>query len=102
MSRFTDLLQPDRGQAARAIHVLAPAEWDGWLGTQPPRARAAVAASGLTGKPGDKAFLPGDAPDDWSAVLVCDEAPSSPWRFASLGGFLPAGTYRIVGEEGAG
>ena len=102
MTGFGDLLQPDRGQPARAIHIVNPAEWAGWLAQQPPRARAAVAAHRLTGKPGDKAILPGDGVEDWSAVLVCDDPAASPWRFASLGTFLPAGSFRVVGEEGAG
>jgi leucyl aminopeptidase len=34
-------------------------------------------------------------------LLVCDEAPTSPWRIASLGTFLPAGTYRLAdGDAG--
>ena len=100
---YTDLLQPDRGQPARAIHIVPPAEWAAWLAAQPPRARATVAAHGLTDKPGNKAILPGDGPDDWSALLVCDEPATSPWRFASMGAFLPAGTYRLAdGEPGAG
>uniref|UniRef100_UPI001576FB91 leucyl aminopeptidase family protein n=1 Tax=Sphingomonas bacterium TaxID=1895847 RepID=UPI001576FB91 len=72
-----------------------------WLAAQAPRVRAAITAHGLTGKPGDRAILPGDAAEDWSALLVCDESASSPWRYASLGGFLPAGTYRLP-DPGAG
>ena len=102
MTRFADLLQLDRGEPARALHIVAPADWSAWLGQQSARARAAVTAHGLTGKPGNKAMLPGDAAEDWSAVLVCDEPASSPWRFASMGTFLPAGTYRVAGEIGAG
>ena len=102
MSRFSDLLQPDRGQPARTLHLVTPGDWSAWLAAQPPRARAAVAAHGLTGKAGNRALLPGDDPDDWAAVLVCDEPPSSPWRFASMGSYLPAGSYRVAGEEGAG
>ena len=102
MSRFADHLQIDRGQTARTLHIVAPDAWSAWLSTQPPRARAAIAAHGLTGKPGNRAILPGDAPDDWSAVLVCDEPASSPWRFASMGGFLPVGSYRLAGEESVG
>ena len=102
MSRFADYLQLDHGQPARTLHIVAPAEWPAWLAGQPARARANVAAHGLTGSPGNKAILPGDGPEDWSAVLVCDEAVSSPWRFASMGAFLPAGAYRLAGEVGAG
>ena len=106
MTDLADLLQPDRGQPARAIHVVHPADYDGWLAAQPPRARTAVAAHRLTGKPGDRAVLPGDEADDWSMLLVCDEPATSPWRIASLGASLPDGTYRLadgqVGDAGLG
>ncbi len=102
MTDFASLLHPDRGQPATPIHVVRPDAFATWLAAQPPRIRTAVAAHGLTGKPGDRAVLPGDAADDWSMLLVCDEATTSPWRIASLGGSLPAGTYRIAdGEVGA-
>ncbi|CAN5448331.1 leucyl aminopeptidase family protein [soil metagenome] len=100
--RFAGLLQPDRGQPARLIHVVHPDAWEKWLGTQPPRVRTAVAAHRLTGKPGNRAVLPGDKADDWSMLLVCNEPESSPWRIASLGDQLPEGTYRLAeGEPGA-
>ena len=102
MIDFTTCLQPDRGQSARTIHVVHPDQWDSWLSTQPTRTRAAVAAHGLTGKPGNRAVLPGDAADDWAMLLVCNESHVSPWRIASLGAQLPAGTYRLAeGEPGA-
>ena len=102
MSRFADLLQVDRGQPARRLHVIAPGEFAAWLAAQPPRARIAVAAAGLTGKAGDRAILPADNAEEWSALLVCDEPATSTWRFASMGAFLPPGTYRLDGEPGAG
>ncbi len=102
MTDFASLLHPDRGQPATPIHVVRPDAFATWRAAQTPRTRTAVAAHGLTGKPGDRAVLPGDAADDWSMLLVCDEAAASPWRIASLGGSLPAGTYRIAdGEVGA-
>jgi leucyl aminopeptidase len=99
MTDFASLLQPDRGQPARDMHVVHPDRWAEWLGGQPPRVRAAVAAHRLTGRPGDKAILPGDAPDDWSALLVCPDPVSAPWRFASMGAFLPEGSYRLATDE---
>ncbi len=102
MTDFSPLLQPDRGQSARAIHLVHPDDWTNWLNAQPPRVRAAVAAHRLTGKAGNRAVLPGDAADDWSMLLVCDEPDHSPWRIASLGEQLPEGTYRLAaGEPGA-
>ncbi len=96
------LLQPDRGQPARLIHVVHPDRWTEWLGAQPPRIRTAVAAHRLTGKAGNRAVLPGDGPDDWAMLLVCNEGLDSPWRIASLGDQLPEGMYRLAeGEPGA-
>ncbi len=106
MTDFASMLLPDRGQPARTIHVVHPDAYDAWLGTQPQRVRTTVAAHRLTGKAGDRAVLPGDSADDWSMLLVCNEAVTSPWRIASLGASLPAGTYRLadspVGAAGLG
>ncbi|MEH3047675.1 leucyl aminopeptidase family protein [Sphingomonas adhaesiva] len=97
MTDFATLLQPDRGQTARDIHVVRPEAYDTWLAAQPARVRTATTASKVTGKPGNRAILPGETPDDWSMLLVCDEALESPWRIASLGEGLPEGLYRLAG-----
>ncbi|MBS0478837.1 MAG: leucyl aminopeptidase family protein, partial [Proteobacteria bacterium] len=105
MTDFAALLQPDCGQPARTIEVVHPDAYADWLKTQPKRMRALLDAQKVTGKAGDKAILPGDG-DDWSALLVCDEDVSSPWRIASQPGFLPEGAYRLksgdVGAAGLG
>ena len=62
MTDFSLLVQPDRGQPARTIHVVHPDRWDEWLVGQPQRVRTAVAANKVTGKAGNRAILPGDAP----------------------------------------
>jgi len=99
---FSAFLAPDRGQAATTLHVVHPDRWPDWLAGQPARVRAAAAANALTGKPGNACILPGDAAEDWSALLVCDEDASSPWRIASRAAALPAGTYRLAeGSPGA-
>ncbi len=102
MTDLSLLLQPDRGQSARTIHVVHPDQWQDWLKAQPPRIRTAIAAHKLTGKAGNRAVLPGEGPEDWAMLLVCDEAETSPFRIASLGEQLPEGTYRLAtGEPGA-
>ncbi|HEV7290052.1 leucyl aminopeptidase family protein [Sphingomonas sp.] len=102
MTDLSMLLQPDRGQTARTIHVVHPDQWQDWLKGQPPRIRTAISAHKLTGKAGNRAVLPGEGPEDWAMLLVCDEAESSPFRIASLGEQLPEGTYRLAtGEPGA-
>lgn len=102
MTDLSLLLQPDRGQPARTIHVVHPDQWQDWLKAQPPRIRTAISAHKLTGKAGNRAVLPGEGPEDWAMLLVCDEAETSPFRIASLGEQLPEGTYRLAsGEPGA-
>ncbi len=102
MIDLSQLLQPDRGQPARAIHLVHPRDWETWLNAQPPRTRTAIAANKVTGQAGNRAIFPGDSSDDWSMLLVCDEPEISPFRIASLGEQLPEGTYRLAtGEPGA-
>ncbi|WEK42334.1 MAG: leucyl aminopeptidase family protein [Candidatus Sphingomonas colombiensis] len=102
MTDFTPMLQPDRGQPARTIHVVHPSAFSDWLAGQPPRVRSAIAANRVAGKAGERAVLPGEGAEDWSYLLVCPEPESSPWRIASLGTSLPEGTYRLAsGEPGA-
>ena len=91
------LIQPDRGQPARPIHLIAPQAYDGWLATQPPRIRMALEAQRFTGKPGTHAIYADDAVH---AVVVADG--TDPWTFAKVVGALPGGTYRVDGEIGAG
>ncbi|HEX8486143.1 leucyl aminopeptidase family protein [Sphingomonas sp.] len=93
---MTDLLQPDRGQPAHAITLIAPPEFDAWLTKQPAPTRAAAAGQRFTGKAGSHAILPDG--DDWQVVAAIDE-PASPWALARLAESLPPGTYRINGDH---
>jgi leucyl aminopeptidase len=97
MTRFDLLLQPDRGQAARPIRLLGPAEVEGWLATRSGQARASLAAHRFTGKPGSHAIVPGDG-EDWSVVAIVADA-ASPWALAPLAEALPSGSYRIEGAS---
>ena len=61
MTDFAALLQPDRGQPARAIHVVHPDAGTAGSRSQPrARPRRRSPRIGLTGKPGNRAILPGD------------------------------------------
>lgn len=95
MTDFSSLIAPDKGQPARFIDVVHPDHYAAWLSRQPARVRAVLAAQKITGKAGNRAILPGDKPDDWSALLVCNEELSSPWRIASQCEVLPEGVYRL-------
>lgn len=104
MTDFTSLLQPDRGQPARTLHIIDKAGFDGWLAAQPARARTAVAAQRFAGKGYELAILPGEATDAWDVALgVANAAELSPWCLAKAAASLPEGAYRIAdgGDPGA-
>lgn len=100
MTDFAKLIEADRGQPARTIHLVDKAIFDSWLGVQPQRHRTAVAAQKLTPTGYASAILPGDGPEDWSVVsVVADVNDLSPWCLARLAETLPEGTYRIAEHE---
>ncbi|WP_109806748.1 leucyl aminopeptidase family protein [Sphingosinithalassobacter portus] len=100
MTDLSSLLQADRGQSARTIHLVDPKGFDAWLSGQPPRARAAAAAQKLKPTGYASAILPGDGPEDWSVVTVVANVDKlSPWCLAKLAETLPEGTYRVEGRE---
>ncbi len=94
---MTPTITADRGQAARTIHLIDPADFDAWLAAQSPRNCAAATAQRLTPKPGKTAILPGEQADAWFAVtVIADTAKLSSWCLAHLPGQLPPGTYRLA------
>lgn len=97
MTDFAALIQADKGQPARTIHVTDAAHFDAWLAGQPSRARAAAAAQKLNPTGYASAILPGDETDDWSVVTVVANIDSlSSWCLAKLAETLPEGTYRLA------
>ena len=89
------LIQPDRGQSAHPIHLIAPDAYAAWLTAQSARVRAALAAQRFTGKAGSHAVY---ADDTVQAVVVAE--PVGPWTLAKVADSLPAGTYRVAGAIG--
>lgn len=103
MTDFSALLQPDRGQPARTIHLIDKAGFDAFLSAQPERARAAAAAQMLKAEGYAFAILPGDGADDWSVVSVAaNVAELSSWCLAKLAAALPGGTYRLASANKGG
>ncbi len=98
MSDVGATLAVDIGQDARAIILVDPADWNAWLATQSPSVRASLAANCVTGKAGATAILPGDTPEDWSALVVAPPE-NDLWSLAKLAETLPAGTYRLAGGD---
>lgn len=97
MTDLSALLQPDKGQAARALHLVDKKGFDAWLSNQPERVRQAVAASGFKAEGYQFALLPGEKADDWFAALgVANAANPSVWCLSKAADLLPEGTYRVA------
>lgn len=98
MTDLSQLLQPDSGQSATAIHLTDKNSFEAWLGGQSERVRSVVAAQGFKGEGYQVAIIPGDK-DDWSAVIgVAKVEELSPWCLARAAEVLPEGTYRVAGR----
>lgn len=100
MADKSDLIQPDRGQNAIAIHLVNKDGFAAWAKSLSGPQRAALAAQKFEGG----AYQVGIVPDGegWFAVGgVADPAALSSWCLAKLAEVLPAGTYRRAeGEPG--
>jgi leucyl aminopeptidase len=100
MPDLSTLVQPDRGQPARIIHLIDAKGFDAWLAAQPPRHRTAAQAQKLAPTGYSSAILPGDGPEDWSVVtVVANVERLTPWCLAKLAETLPEGAYRVDGRE---
>ena len=93
MTKKTDLIQPDRGQDATAIHLVNKDGFEAWAKTLSGPQRAALAAQKFDGGGYQVGIVPDG--DGWFAVGgVADPAELSSWCLAKLAEALPAGTYR--------
>ncbi len=100
MTDFSKLIVPDKGQPARAIHLVDKASYEGWLKAQPARVRASLEAQKYQASGFEKAIIPGETDEDWAVVsAVANVAQLSSWCLARLAESLPAGTYRLEGQE---
>ncbi len=99
MIDIAQLLQPDRGQAAKSLHLVDEKSFPAWLSAQPTRVRELVAAQGFKGEGFQLAII---GEDKWSALLgVADAQSLSPWCLAKAAQSLPEGTYRVA-DQGPG
>src|SRR5262245_11902843 len=87
----------DRSSSSLPIQIVGQSSWRRWLKEQSAARRAWLDSSGVTGKAGDFAVLPGRDGKAAGAVLVTSARPNL-WDFGSLATRLPAGTWRLVGE----
>ena len=92
------LIQPDRGQAAIAIHLVDKPGFEIFLKALSAPQRAALAAQKFTAEGYSHAIVP--AGDGWFVVAgVANPASLSSWCLARLAEVLPAGTYRLAAGE---
>src|SRR5690606_18193613 len=96
-----ELIQPDRGQEAIAIHLVNKDGFAAFTQGLSATQRAALAGQKFTGAGYQVAIVPDG--DGWFAVGgVKDPARLSSWCLAKLAAELPAGTYRLAeGDPGA-
>lgn len=98
MTKKTDLIQPDRGQEAIAIHLVDKNGFDNWAKSLSAGQRAALAAQKFDGGGYQVGIVPNG--DGWFAVGgVANPASLSSWCLAKLAEVLPEGTYRLAGGE---
>lgn len=98
MSIANDLIQPDRGQSAIAIHLVNQDSFENFAKGLSAGQRAALAGQKFTGGGYEVGIVPDG--DGWFAVGgVADPAELSSWCLAKLAETLPAGTYRLEGAE---
>jgi leucyl aminopeptidase len=98
MTDFPALLQPDRGQPARTIHLVDADGFAEWAKRRAPADRVLLEAQRFDGKTAGAHLLlpqPGGAQFEVVAA-VADTAALSPWCLAKLAEALPGGTYRLA------
>lgn len=103
MTDFSALLQPDRGEPARLIHVVDKDTFTVWAKKQSPSRQSMLAAIRFDANSLFQfAILPGRKDGEFDVVSCVDRADAmAPWCLAKLGESLPAGKYRIdAGQPG--
>ena len=103
MTDFAALLQPDRSEPARLIHVVDKDNFSVWAKKQSPARQTMLQAIRFDAKSAFQfAILQGKKDGEFDVVTCVDKANElAPWCLARLGQSLPAGKYRIdAGEPG--
>ena len=96
MTEFSTLLEPDRGQSARAIDVVDDAGFSSWLAARSTADRALIEAARFEGKADSLLILPA-ARDEFRVVAgIASRERLTPWCLARLAERLPEGRYRLA------
>ncbi|MEL6529747.1 MAG: leucyl aminopeptidase family protein [Pseudomonadota bacterium] len=98
MTDIKDLIQPDRGQEATAIHLTTKSGFEEFAKGLSAGQRASLTAQKFEGVAGQVGIVPdGDA---WFAVGgVADKDDLTGWCLAALAEKLPEGTYRLADNQ---
>ncbi|MDJ0979887.1 MAG: leucyl aminopeptidase family protein [Erythrobacter sp.] len=98
MTEISDLIAPDRGQEATAIHLVTKAGLDDRLKSLSAGQRASLAAQKFEGAAGQIGIVP-DGEGVFVLGGVSDPEDLSSYSLSALAEKLPAGTYRLVDAE---
>ena len=101
MTDFASLLAPDRGQKARAIHLVDKASFAGWVKARSAEDRALIEAHRFDGKTAYASVILPRGGELEVVSAVTDASALSPWCLAGLAETLPEGVYKLAqGESG--
>ena len=95
MTDIKDLIQPDRGQDATAIHLTNLDGFEALAKTLSAGQRANLSAQKFDGSPGQVGIVP-DGDEFFAVGGVADPNALSSYCLAALASQLPEGTYRLV------
>ena len=96
MTDFSQLLTADRGQKARAIHLVDTNSFDKWVKGRSAEDRALLEAHRFDGKQGF-AYVILPRGNDFEVVSAVKNATElSPWCMAKLADALPEGEYKLA------
>jgi len=87
----------DRSSSALPVQFVVQPRWRAWLKEQGAARRGWIESSGVAGRAGELAVLPGRDGKASSAVLVLSDKPTL-WDFGALATKLPAGTWKFASD----
>ncbi|MEM6857296.1 MAG: leucyl aminopeptidase family protein [Pseudomonadota bacterium] len=98
MTDISDLIRPDRGQDATAIHLVTKSTLSDRLKTLSAGQRASLAAQRFEGKPAQVGIVP-DGDGVFVLGGVADPEALGSYCLSALAERLPEGTYRLADAE---
>ena len=99
MTDFASLLVPDRGQDARAIHLVDKNSFGDWVKGRSTEDRALLAANRFDGTKGYASVILPSGGSFEVVGAVANRDSLSPWCLARLAETLPEGSYRLDSQD---